>query len=186
MLRKAARGGLTVISRSARREQLQVCTQPACEAAHALFSVAVFCQACCPHAGLPALLGSRPLLQLLRPCRSAPTVTYVVQTGADQKMVQRQTGQEGPAGAELQRQDCQPRQEGVQRVWDRGLQMLLLLLPLNLLLAFLPGPLGTPPEEGACCPHAGLPAHLGSRPLLQLLQSCHSSPTVPCVVQGWC
>ena len=30
----------------------------------------------------------------------------------------------------------------------------------------------------ACCPHAGVPALVGSSPSLQLLQSCHSAPAV--------
>ena len=36
-------------------------------------------------------------------------------------------------------------------------------------------------KDGACCLHAGLPAHLGSRPSLQLLEICHSAPAKTCV-----
>ena len=70
-IESSGQGVLMSISRPARREQLQNCARPALKLAHAISSITVFRLACCPHPVLPALLGSRPSLQLLQSPHSA-------------------------------------------------------------------------------------------------------------------
>ena len=85
----AATAGLTSFTWPVGREQLQICAQPASEAAHAISSITVFCQACCKLAGTYGQLPTSALAAIYAILLLLCLVLH--KADADKGLVQRQT-----------------------------------------------------------------------------------------------